>query len=83
MRRRGLGVARGDQACVDYAVWRSIACAWVHLHRAVRVLLDLLHDLVAVALSAVESREDMEDNRSERPRGLDLLMRYIIYPLRI
>jgi hypothetical protein len=50
--------------------------------RALRVFLDLLHDVIAVPLPAMECQEDRQDRRRERV-GLDLLIRPMIYPYRI
>jgi hypothetical protein len=54
------GVAPGDKFGRDHAVKRAVQRSGAHFHRVLRVLLDLLHDVVAVALSAEESQEDME-----------------------
>jgi hypothetical protein len=51
---------------------------------ALRVFLDLLHDVVAVPLPAMECQEeDMQERRRKRVVGLDLLIHSMIYPSRI
>jgi hypothetical protein len=72
-------VALGNEACRDHAVERAVQRSGAHFHCAPRVLFDLLHDVVAVALPAIEGQENMEDRRRKRPEHTPGRFDFTIY----
>jgi hypothetical protein len=51
---------------LDHATDRAVESSRPHSYFALRILLDLFHDCVAVALSCGEREENMEHSRSQR-----------------
>src|ERR1700677_2236567 len=80
---RVLGVAPRDQARLDHAVERAIQRSRTHFYSICRIRLDLLHDVVAVALLTEQGEQDVEDGGRQREWRFRLAHAVIIYPLRI